>query len=63
MNSVLSQIRRDRDLKICQVIASDKSNLLRTADFLLKCGFQVKAFFILSEVGYLVIIVVNFVYK
>ena len=32
----------------CQVIASDKSNLLRKVDFLLKSGFQV-------------IIVVNFV--
>ena len=54
----------DRDLKSYQVIASDKSNnLLRRLDFLLKSGFQVIAFFILLEVGYLVITVVNFVYK
>ena len=57
------QSRSDRDLKISQVIAHDKSNVLRKVDFLLKCGFQVIAFFILLEVGYLVIIVVNFVSK
>ena len=51
------------DLKICQVLASDKSNLVRKVDFFLKNGFQVIAFSILLEVGYLVIIVVNFVYK
>ena len=51
------------DLKSCQVVASDKSNLLRKVDFLLKNGFQVIAFFIHLEVGYLAIIVVNFVYK
>ena len=49
--------RWDRDLK-----TSDKSKLLRKVDFLKKSGFQVVAFFILSEVGYL-LIVVNFVYK
>ena len=53
----------DRDLKSCQVVASDKSNLLRKVDFLLKSGFQVIEFFILLGVGYLVIIDVNFVYK
>ena len=47
----------------CQVIASDKSNLLRKVDFPLKSGFLVIAFFILLKVGYLVIIVLNFVYK
>ena len=31
----------DRDLESCQVIAFDKSNLLRKVDFLLKSGFQV----------------------
>ena len=47
----------------CQVITSHKFNLLRKVDFLLESGFQVIAFFILLEVGYLVTIVVNFVYK
>ena len=50
-------------MKSCQVIASDKSNLLRKVDFLLKIGFQVIAFFLSLEVKYLAIIVVNFVYK
>ena len=31
--------------EICQLIDSDKSNLLRKVDFLLKSGFQVIAFF------------------
>ena len=31
--------------------------------FLLKNGFQVKVFFILLDVGYLVTIALNFVYK
>ena len=47
----------------CQVITSHIFNLLRKVDFLLESGFQVIAFFILLEVGYLVTIVVNFVYK
>ena len=51
------------DLKSCQVIAYDDSNLLIKVDFLLKIGFQVIVFFIPLGVGYLVIIVVNFVYK
>ena len=70
--------RSDRDLKSRQVIAPDKSNLLRKVAFLLKSGFQVIAFFIplevpclehgtimvpCLEVGYLLIIVENFVYK
>ena len=50
-------------LKSCEVIASNKSNLLRNVDFLLRSGFQVIAFFIPVEVEYLVIILVNFVYK
>ena len=50
-------------MKSCQVIASDKSTLLRKVDFLLKSGFQVIAFLIPWVVGYLVITVVNFVYK
>ena len=54
---------QDADLKSCQVIASDKSNLLEKIDFLLKSGFQVIAFFILLEVGCLAIIVINFTYK
>ena len=33
-----------RDLKSCQVIASDKHNLLRKVDFLQKSGFHVIAF-------------------
>ena len=45
------------------MIASDKSNLLRKADFLQKSSFQVTAFSIPLEVGYLVIIPLNFVYK
>ena len=44
-------------------MASEKSNLLRKVDFLLKSGFQDIVFFIRLEVGYLVIIFVNFVYK
>ena len=44
-------------------LAFDKSNFLRKVDFLLKSGFQVKASFILLEIGYFVIIVVNFIYK
>ena len=51
------------DLKSCQVIASDKSNLLRKVDFLLKSGFQVIEFFTPLEVGSLLFIVVNSVYK
>ena len=47
------------DLKSCQVIATDKSNLLRKVDFLLKSGFEVVACFILLKVGSLVTIVVN----
>ena len=43
------------DLKSCQVIANDKSNLLRKNDFLLESGFQVVVFFILLELGYLII--------
>ena len=50
-------------MKNCRVIASDKSNLLRKVDYLLKSCFPVKAFFIPLEVGYLVRIVVNSVYK
>ena len=44
-------------------IASDKSNLLRKVSFFLKSGFQVRAFLILFQVGYLVTIVVNVVDK
>ena len=55
--------RTSLKLKSCQVIASDKSNLLWRVDFLLKSGFQVIAVFLHLEVRYLVIIVVNFVYK
>ena len=50
-------------MKSCQVTDSDKSNSLTKVEFLLKSGFQVIAFFIPLEVGYLVIIVVKFVYK
>ena len=50
----------DRDLKSSQVIVSDKSNLARKVDFLLKSGFQIMTIFIPLKVGYLVIIVVNF---
>ena len=52
----------DMDLKSCQVIASDKSNLQRQVDFFLKNSFQVNIF-VLLDVGYLVTIVVNFMYK
>ena len=38
-----------------ELIASDKCNLLRKVHFVLKSGFQVIAFLILLEVGYLVI--------
>ena len=56
--------RRDRDLKSCQHIASNKSNLLKKVLFLLKSGFQViSQIFILLEVGHRVTIVVNFSYK
>ena len=37
-------------MKSCQVIASDKSNLLRKVVFLLKSSFQVIAFLTISEV-------------
>ena len=57
------QSHSDKDLKSCQVIGSNKSNLLRKVDFLLKSSFQVIAFFISLEVGYLVKIVLNFVCK
>ena len=50
-------------MESCPVIASDKSNLLRKADFLLKSAFQVTEFLILLKVRYLAIIVVNFVHK
>ena len=52
VNSFLSNVhlsRRGRDLKSCH--------------FLLKSDFQVITFFIILEVRYLVIIVLNFVYK
>ena len=58
-----SYSRSDKNLKICQVIDSDKCNLLTKVDFVLKSGFQVTAFFISLEVGCLIIIVVNIVYK
>ena len=54
------------DLKSVQLsseIPSDKSKLLRKAHSFLKSSFQVTAFFKLLEVGHLVIIVINFVYK
>ena len=44
-------------------VAIPFDNLLRKAYFLLKIGFQVVAFFIVLEVGYLIIIVANFAYK
>ena len=50
-------------MKSCQVIASNKSNLLRKVDFFPKSGFQVIGFFIPLEVGYLAILDVNFIYK
>ena len=50
----------NRDLKSSQVIVSDKSNLARKVDFLLKSSFQIMTIFIPLKVGYLVIIVVNF---
>ena len=62
-NYYCRELHRDRDLKSCQSIDSDKNNLMRKFDFLLKGGFQVLIFFILLEVGYLIKIVVYFVYK
>ena len=47
------------DLKSYQLITSDKSSLLRKNLFPLKSSFQVMAFFILLEAGYLVKIVVT----
>ena len=41
--------------KSCQVIASYKSNLLRKADFVLKSGYQVTAFFIPFELDTLLL--------
>ena len=55
--------RKNKDLKGCQLIAPDKSSLQRKADFFLKSGFQVIAFYILLEEGYLVASVLNFVCK
>ena len=43
------------------LIASDRTNLIRKVYFLLKSGFQVIAFSIIIEAGYLVTIAVNFV--
>ena len=60
---LFTQSRRDRDLKSCQLITFDNSDLLTKVHFLLKSGFQVIIFFILLEVGYFVTIVVSFVYK
>ena len=51
----------ERDLKSYQIIASDKSNLLRKVHFLLKSVFQVTVYFILWEVGYFITTVINFV--
>ena len=51
-----------QEFESCQLIASDKSNLLRKVLFLLKSGFQVMAFFFLSEVGYIVTIVFHLVF-
>ena len=48
------------DLKSFQLIASEKI-LLSSGN--LESGFQVKAFFILLEVGYLLTFVIIFVYK
>ena len=45
------------------ISTSNKSNLQRKVDFLLKRGFQVVALFISFEVRYHVIIFVSFVYK
>ena len=57
-------LKPDRqDLKSCQLIAFDKSNVQRIAHFLPKSDFHVVAIFILLEVGYLVTIVMYFVYK
>ena len=50
-------------LKVLQLIASDKSNLLRKVHFFLKRVFQVIAFFVILKVGYLIKIVMKFVYK
>ena len=52
---------RRQGFENCQVITSDKSNLLRKVEFLLESDFQILAFFLL-EVGYF-IIVINLVYK
>ena len=41
--------RYQRYSKSCQVIASYKSNFLRKADFVLKSGYQVTAFFMPFE--------------
>ena len=49
--------------KSCHVEASDKITLMREVHFLLKSGFQVITFTILLEVGYLIKIVGNFIYK
>ena len=49
--------------KSCHVEASDKITLTREVHFLLKSGFQVITFTILLEVGYLIKIVGNFIYK
>ena len=60
--------RRERDLKTCQFIASNKSNLMSKLRFRLKVVSKLfllfpKHFFILLEVGYLAKIVVHVVYK
>ena len=49
--------------KICRLIAYDKTNLMTKVYVPPKSGIQVISFFILLEVGYIVTIVVNLVYK
>ena len=62
--SVLSQLKsQQQGFEKWSSNSFYKSNLLGKADFLLKSGLQVIAFFIPLEVGYRIIIVVNFVYK
>ena len=54
--------RMGRDLRSCQFIASDKTNLMKKVHFFLKKGFpSYSIFYSLRGVGYLIAIVINFV--
>ena len=58
-----SETARDRDLQSCQLKAPDKSNLLKKISLSSEKWFPTYNIFYSTEVGYLVLIVVNVVCK